>query len=395
MKVTETPRDSFLFDWLKASALVFGFVCLIILRQQTQAFALSLGYLYVALISIAGFWFCVRGGTAAATMASVIFISELKLFPDWFAHDIVLNGLYLRLFTYYFTGIFLGYVSGRIKLSNKRLEKMAYYDELTGCVNYRWIMKVLSKEISRSKRYSKPMSLVMIDIDHFKKLNDQYGHITCNRVLKAFADLLISSLRDLDTVGRYGGEEFLIILPEAEQDKALSIMQRIKEKLPEIKVKIQNSKEAHNIPFTFSAGISSYPYNGSNYSELISSADDALYRSKESGRDKMSVEKRRWVRFKPVPGLSINIIDLSSKEKIDNVKIKDISQKGMFLIIPKDIKSDSLLCMLNFKHLSRAFNFKCKVARKIKNADSTHMLGVYYLDLPKEAEESLRNCLTR
>lgn len=178
----------------------------------------------------------------------------------------------------------------KLALSNldlrSALHNQAVRDPLTGLYNRRYMHECLDKNQARSERTGKPYCIALIDIDHFKKLNDSKGHDAGDAVLVSLADMLRTTLMDEEIPFRYGGEEFLILIPQSNLDEASKRMNEIRSKW-----------RAHRVAFngrdlgcvTMSIGISGFPAHGNTSSLLISSADKALYHAKESGRDQVQV----------------------------------------------------------------------------------------------------------
>ncbi|MFA4992892.1 MAG: GGDEF domain-containing protein, partial [Candidatus Omnitrophota bacterium] len=292
------------------------FICLVVLRQSSRTFGVSLGYVYIVLISLAGIWFGLKGGIISAVFAGAIFLIEVESHPFWPGREMVFKGVAFRLIVYFLCGAILGYVSELQNKLNQEIRYLAYHDKLTGCVNYTWIVEFLEKEIARSRRFIKEFSIILIDIDHFKAINDTYGHLVGNDALTAFAAVIKANLRSMDIVGRYGGEEFLIILPELGSNGALEVLERIRNKLSEARITSRHLKEGIDISLQFSAGVASFPYNANNANDLIKLADDVLYQAKQKGRDRVLVELRRCVRLKPQKGLKVEMAGLADKEKL-------------------------------------------------------------------------------
>lgn len=169
-----------------------------------------------------------------------------------------------------------------LKRKNNVLEVLSIRDELTLLYNRRYVLKRIAEEIERAKRYNHIFACVMIDIDHFKKINDTYGHPIGDIVLRHMGELLRKNLRAVDIAARYGGEEFLLILPETELTGAKAVA----EKLLHL---ISQSSPPEGLPqdfrFTISLGIAIYPSDAENRDSIISAADKALYAAKESGRN--------------------------------------------------------------------------------------------------------------
>ncbi len=171
------------------------------------------------------------------------------------------------------------------KEAEEKLKNLASHDELTGCVNYRSIMKLLENEIARSKRYQKQFSIVMIDIDHFKGINDEHGHLAGNDALVAFTNVLEHSVRTADIVGRYGGDEFIIVLPESDSQHASVVLERIRNNLDQTKITSLHVENAKELTLQFSAGIAVFPHNAKDLKELIWVADSSLRQAKQEGKN--------------------------------------------------------------------------------------------------------------
>lgn len=166
--------------------------------------------------------------------------------------------------------------------AEKDLMKMATYDSLTKVYARGPFMQMLDVELERSARHKRSFSVMMIDIDFFKKINDSYGHQKGDEVLSGIASLLQDNLRKSDVCGRYGGEEFIVLLPETSLMKA----QQVAEKLRGL---VEKGKFLAAEDVTISIGISEFPKEASSVEEIIAVADQNLYRAKESGRNRVIV----------------------------------------------------------------------------------------------------------
>ncbi len=164
---------------------------------------------------------------------------------------------------------------------HKRTEELTIIDELTDTYNYRYFVQKLEEEKKRALRYDLPLSLIMVDIDWFKKINDSYGHEVGNVVLKELSTIIKGCIRDVDIFARYGGEEFVVILPQTPQMEASRIGERIREQVEET---IMNTA-AGRLKITVSVGVTSFPENGKSHEEIVAVADQALYRAKGSGKN--------------------------------------------------------------------------------------------------------------
>jgi len=162
------------------------------------------------------------------------------------------------------------------------LSELVLTDALTGLYNFRHFKYVLQAEMDRSKRSGIPTSLVMLDLDHFKKINDEYGHEVGNIVLKGIANILVSEVRTTDVVCRYGGEEFAIIFPETHLNLAVKVADRIREMIAFTPV----NYEGGEIDVTASMGASVYMKSSTlDIGDFIDSVDKYLYEAKQSGRN--------------------------------------------------------------------------------------------------------------
>ncbi|RMF57352.1 MAG: GGDEF domain-containing protein [Calditrichaeota bacterium] len=168
-----------------------------------------------------------------------------------------------------------------------QMERMSLTDPLTGLFNRRYFENYLHSEVARAKRFNHPISLVMLDVDHFKHFNDQLGHTNGDQLLKELADLLTRTVRCSDVVARYGGEEFCVILPEISTEGAVSFSERLRHAVyqhPFDKREVQ--PEGH---VTISLGAATFPSDAQVTNELVEKADFALYRAKNRGRNQVAV----------------------------------------------------------------------------------------------------------
>ena len=163
-----------------------------------------------------------------------------------------------------------------------KLEKLAITDYLTGIYNLRYFYSRLEEEFSRAERYQMPLSCIMLDIDHFKKINDSYGHRIGDFILREFSQLVKRYTRKSDLLARYGGDEFILLLPQTSLKGALNEARRLQKVVREIR--FRQLKEGQGIRVSF--GMSCFPDKGiKNPDDLINFADNALYKAKEKGRD--------------------------------------------------------------------------------------------------------------
>jgi two-component system, cell cycle response regulator len=169
------------------------------------------------------------------------------------------------------------------RADNSRLQTLAHTDHLTQLVNRRALTVRLIAEMERVRRYNAPLAILLVDLDHFKLVNDTYGHLAGDEVLAAVANLLQHAVRSVDMVARYGGEEFVIVLPETGVQGALAFAERIRERIATHRFPISEGQEIH---VTASLGVANFPSPRlDSVDDLFHAADIALYRAKDGGRN--------------------------------------------------------------------------------------------------------------
>jgi diguanylate cyclase (GGDEF)-like protein len=166
----------------------------------------------------------------------------------------------------------------------EQVQRMAETDGLTGVANRRVFELTLQKEMARSERNGEQLTLLMVDVDHFKSFNDTHGHQEGDRVLRGVADALVEASREFDVVSRYGGEEFAVILPSCSTKESLVVAERLRQSISEVKAAA---------PVTASGGVATFPTHATDMNALIKAADEALYESKRAGRDRVTRSRRR------------------------------------------------------------------------------------------------------
>ena len=174
-----------------------------------------------------------------------------------------------------------------LKDANEQLREMAFRDGLTGLYNHRYFQDLMDSELSRSKRYNKSFSLMILDLDHFKKINDEYGHPVGDVVLKEVSKAIENTIRDSDFAARYGGEEFAVLLPETELRGAAILAERLRKAIEQLEIDTNGCR----IDVTVSVGVTCYhpSIDKIEKSEIFTQADNALYNSKNKGRNMISI----------------------------------------------------------------------------------------------------------
>ncbi|MCL1471752.1 diguanylate cyclase [Argonema antarcticum] len=167
----------------------------------------------------------------------------------------------------------------------KNLERLANTDPLTGVWNRRYLLTLCEQEINRAYRYKRLFSLLMLDLDHFKQINDIYGHAVGDEVLIAMTKVVQYCLREVDFWGRFGGEEFVVILPETNLDAAVDVAERIRQNLEKTAISV----EGEQVKITVSIGVSSYQLDDQKIDVVLQRADKALYEAKNQGRNRIAL----------------------------------------------------------------------------------------------------------
>ena len=184
------------------------------------------------------------------------------------------------------------------KINSKRrdLEALSVTDDLTGLFNHRALQQRLKDEFSRAQRYNDPLSVLMLDIDQFKEVNDRYGHLFGDRVLTDVAAILQKSMREIDVCARYGGDEFMVVLPQTHFSGSLTVADRIWRGVGA--QEFQDGKVSAHL--TISIGISFFPNkNVSSVEQLVRFADEALYQAKREGRNRICLHQHLSYLYRP------------------------------------------------------------------------------------------------
>ncbi len=167
----------------------------------------------------------------------------------------------------------------------ERTRQIAITDRLTGLYNFGYFLERLKEEKMRAERYHRLLSLIIFDIDHFKKYNDANGHPAGNEVLKKIAEILKEEAREVDIVARYGGEEMVVVLPETGRKRAAELAERIRERIASTVFNHMESQPLKKV--TVSAGVATYPVDAANEEALVKRADTSLYEAKSGGRNRV------------------------------------------------------------------------------------------------------------
>ena len=233
------------------------------------------------------------------------------------------------------------------------LDRENRLDAKTGCFNSGFFELAVQREFGRARRYGQNFSLMIIDLDNFKYINDNHGHLTGDLVLKRFAELLVNEVRSEDLVGRFGGDEFVVLMPLTDETGAKTLALRIHERI--LEQFSLNHSELEKVALKFSGGIASFPEDGTSYESLLESADMALYRSKLSGKNRIIgisdlkakdyVEKDKEKRWSPrIEVKEIHEFTLKGDEPLVDIQatLMNISTTGAFLDCKVQLSSEIL-----------------------------------------------------
>jgi diguanylate cyclase (GGDEF)-like protein len=207
-------------------------------------------------------------------------------------------------------------------------ERSARIDALTGLANRRVFRETLDAEVRRSRRYRWPVTVLMLDLDHFKAVNDSFGHMLGDIVLARVGAIVSQAVRDADAACRVGGEEFAVVLPETAREGGYAVAERVRRRVEQAFQRA--GVEGHDIAMTVSAGLAIFPEDALHADELIARADEALYGAKHAGRNRVCVhyrEKRRALRFPVKPGTAVRI----GGGPEAGVRAVNLSRTGMLL----------------------------------------------------------------
>ncbi|MBI3927610.1 MAG: sensor domain-containing diguanylate cyclase [Armatimonadetes bacterium] len=172
-----------------------------------------------------------------------------------------------------------------LAMENHRLYELSVLDGLTNIYNRRYLEQRLGKEMAYARRFRKPLSVLLLDIDFFKRLNDTYGHQAGDHALREVSDTLSATLREYDVVARYGGEEFAVILPATPRTIGATIGERLRLAVEQHPFRYRDKV----LPVTISLGVASFPEDGGSPEEVLRAADRALYRAKQAGRNQVAL----------------------------------------------------------------------------------------------------------
>lgn len=265
----------------------------------------------------------------------------------------------------------------------RQTERLAMVDPLTGLFNRRYMDVILRKELTRCERYGKEFSIALLDIDNFKTINDTKGHQFGDEVLRNLADLIRDSVREEDMVCRYGGEEFLIILPETDSEGAVILANRIRNAL-----KADVFFQLHAI--TFSAGTASWPLSAQTLENLILAADTSLYQAKFSGKDRIvsaGAERRKFGRYQV--SWDVKLYPENGPDPLEGIVAHNVSLGGIQFECPVRLPVDAeiQLVLTNPDEDNREVP-ATGVITWVKKKRGSYRYGIRFTSIPSALHES-------
>jgi diguanylate cyclase (GGDEF)-like protein len=244
------------------------------------------------------------------TMLEILLITACYLFMGYvdYGSDIISPETFTALMANFSPFLLVAYVTSLlaedIHHARRKITVLSQTDELTGLLNMRAFSTLLDKQITTVERYSQPFTLMMIDVDELKKVNDHFGHAAGTHLLKTVAGSISNCVRTSDVLARYGGDEFVILMPHTCSEAAHIAAERIRTAIHESTFDVNGKHIAASV----SIGIASYPDSVDAAGDVLDKADVALYRSKQSGRDRVTVYHRNFETVKQLPDAAAGVI---------------------------------------------------------------------------------------
>jgi diguanylate cyclase (GGDEF)-like protein len=275
----------------------------------------------------------------------------------------------------------------------EKAAKSSTFDNLTGLLNRNAFDEVLSREISRAKRHDANLTLLFLDLDDFKKINDTRGHVAGDTVLKEIARLIMLEKRAEDIGARYGGEEITVLLPETSKADGWLIAERIRRRVEEAKI----SYEGKNIKVTLSGGLASFPIDANEGLSLLKNADKAMYRAKSFGKNNISfysMDKRRNIRVEYNSFVEIQVLGIHEKPLL-TATTKSLSIGGILIESEVPIKSGSKIQISISLSQAKPLLVIGSVLRSEKTKTGSHDISVAFIDSDRVIQNEISSYLIK
>jgi diguanylate cyclase (GGDEF)-like protein len=275
----------------------------------------------------------------------------------------------------------------------EKATKSSTFDNLTGLLNRNAFDETLKREVSRAKRHDSSLTLLFIDLDDFKSVNDTMGHLAGDEVLKKIAHLIMEEKRSEDIAARYGGEEITLLLPETSKADGWLIGERIRKKIEELEIPY----EGKNIHITLSGGIASFPIDATDDITLLKSADLAMYRAKSFGKNNISffsMDKRRDIRVNY--NIAVEIQELSMQVKpVMTATTKSLSIGGILLESQQPLEIGSKIQINIAFDSAKPLLIIGTVIRSDKTESSNYETSIAFLDSDKLVKNKIASYLIK
>lgn len=272
----------------------------------------------------------------------------------------------------------------------------AKYDRLTGLYNRAYFDECLLREVARAKRYDTELSVLFLDIDNFKAVNDNHGHLAGDFVLKEISQAIVGEIRSEDIASRYGGEEIIIILPETKKTTGLILAERIRQLIANLALQY----EGKNIPLTISGGLASFPIDSSDPTELVRFADTALLRAKSLGKNNVqaySPNKRRYVRVGFSPEIIVKKISIDEATESFTANAQNLSLAGILFrsTSPCFAVGDKIQLHIPFEDFNVSVLLLGTVARIELAGANEYEIGVSFLEMDHTSKNEVSQYLLK
>jgi len=275
----------------------------------------------------------------------------------------------------------------------EKAAKSSTFDNLTGLLNRSAFDEMLAREISRAKRHDSNLTLIFLDLDDFKRINDTLGHLAGDEVLKKVSQLIMAEKRSEDFAARYGGEEITILLPETSKSDGWIIGERIRQKIAEMEIPY----EGKNIKATISGGLASFPIDAGDGLTLLKYADKAMYRAKSFGKNNISfysMDKRRNIRVDISMPVEVQVLGFREKPAFTAIT-KSLSIGGILLESETELATGAKIQVNITLNPETPLVVIGTVVRSAKTDSGMHEISVAFIDTDKVIKNEITCCLIR
>jgi len=273
----------------------------------------------------------------------------------------------------------------------EQAEKLSNVDGLTGLFNRRYFGSILEREFSRARRFDLDLSLLFMDIDNFKRYNDSYGHLAGDDALRIVGQTVIENKRMIDIACRYGGEEFVLILPRTPKSGAMIVAERIRKKMEDLRPGRGKSRHLKGA-ITISGGIATFPQDAGDLHELTIKADQALYAAKQSGRNRItlfSTDKRRFIRIGMDRPLHYRLLNGTNGFYREG-RALNISEGGLLFEVEKRIPVSSTLWIdLKLPRSRKVHSFVGSVVHSKHGNPLPYQTGVSFIRMERYTRQAV------